>query len=493
MPSRLNGLAALVLVGSLAACSSDAAKDSEGAAGTGGSGGSGGADASDDGAVVDAGSDALVGRDGDLGGASAVIDHGGANGGVVGGVQTGALAGSTWTPAGCGEVALAVGVKEAAWSSEAYDADDPAPRDVHASFRFDTATSLSFVWNTAPGTRASWVAFGKSPDKLDHFVEGVSFTFDTLAGDNTALPVRVHEAHACGLDPHTTYYYAVGGDGYFGKVYAAVTAPAIDPAAKFRFGVIGDSNNIVYPEFSTIASKMKTVAPDFIAFTGDLVHDGARQSQWDAWFAAAGDLFASSPIMPAHGNHEAMATGYFAQFALPGNEEYYSFDYAQVHFVVLNDSPTDAAEFATQAAFLDADLTAAKARATPPVFIVAMHHRPAYSSANSTSNDQTWFCPLYDKHHVDLVLNGHEHSYESTKPVKAGVEAASQAEGTVYVVTGGAGALLNYRANQTPLAFSRKYVEAFHYLTVEVDGKKLTVSSFDEDGAAVDDPIVFQK
>ena len=44
--------------------------------------------------------------------------------------------------------------------------------------------------------------------------------------------------------------------------------------------------------------------------------------------------------MTVHGNHEDMATGYFALFALPGIEEIYSFDWGDVHFVVLNDSPT---------------------------------------------------------------------------------------------------------------------------------------------------------
>ncbi len=481
----LVGLTVGAALAASCSASDSAPAESGGAAGTGG--------VTADAAPGDAASEAIPGKDGDLGGGSAVIDHSGAAGGVVGTVQTGALAGDHWTAGTCGDVTLAVGITDPAWSSEAYDAADPAPRDVHASFRFDTATTLSVVWNTAPGTRASWVAYGDSPDKLDHFVEGVSFTYATAQLDQQALPVRIHEAHLCGLSPKRTYYYAVGGDGYWGKVYGVVTAPTPDPAAKFRFGVVGDSNNIVYPEFQTVASKLGAVAPDWIAFTGDLVHDGAFQSQWDKWFVAAGDLFAKAPIMPAHGNHEAMATGYFAQFALPGNEEYYSFDYGQAHFVVLNDSPKSDADFATQATFADQDLAAAAARAVPPTFTIAMHHRPAYSSANSNGNDQTWFCPVYDRHHVDLVLNGHEHSYESTRPVKAGAEVATQAEGTIYVTTGGAGALLNYKANTNPLAFSQKYVETFHYLVVEVDGKKLTLRAFDETGASIDDPIVIQK
>jgi hypothetical protein len=94
------------------------------------------------------------------------------------------------------------------------------------------------------------------------------------------------------------------------------------------------------------------------------------------------------PTMTVHGNHEEMATGYFALFALPGIEEIYGFDWGDVHFVVLNDTPNggDADLTGRQAAFLDQDLTAAQARPMPPAWIVTSHHRPMFSSDPEGSN-----------------------------------------------------------------------------------------------------------
>ena len=44
---------------------------------------------------------------------------------------------------------------------------------------------------------------------------------------STGVKIAVHEAHLCGLLPDRTYYYAVGGDGYWGAVHAFKTAPAV--------------------------------------------------------------------------------------------------------------------------------------------------------------------------------------------------------------------------------------------------------------------------
>ena len=472
--------------------SSTAAPPGANGGGAGGAAGAAGATGTSGSSGASGGGGAGILVPGDLGPApaSGVIDHSGPGGGVVGPVPSGALSDATWTASGCGDVPLAVGVTDAAWSSEVYD-DAPSPYAVHASFRFESATSLSVVWETGPGTRASWLAIGESPTKLDRFVPGVSFTYGTKLLDK-AMPLRVHEAHVCGLTPNRTYYFAVGGDGYYGQVYPVKTAPAKADEAPFRIGVFGDSNNLVYADFKVVVEKMRAQAPDFIAFTGDLVHDGAIQSQWDLWFAAAGDLFARAPIMAAHGNHEAMATAYFAQFAQPGNEEYYSFDYGNTHFVVLNDSPPMDSEIDLEAAFADQDFAAALARPTPPRWLVAMHHRPPYSSATSNLNVRAKLTPIYDKYHVDLVLNGHEHAYESTLPINGGKAVKDYAAGTLYITTGGAGGLLNL-PTFTQESWSRKYLPAYNYVTVDVAGPKLTVSAFANDGSAIEAPIVLTK
>jgi hypothetical protein len=179
------------------------------------------------------GGEPYAGRSGDLGANSAAIDHGGANGGLVAAVQHGALSGS-WQPAGCpGTVPIAVGVTDAAWGEDDYGNTDRSPHAVHTSFRFDTSTSIAAIWETDAGTHASFLAYGDSPTKLDHFVQGVSFTNPPQTFDRLPYPLLVHEAHACGLQPNRTYYFAVGGDGWYGNVYGVKTAPSPGTDAPF--------------------------------------------------------------------------------------------------------------------------------------------------------------------------------------------------------------------------------------------------------------------
>ena len=167
----------------------------------------------------------FAGRPGDLGAGSPVIDHSGPNGGVKGTLQTGAV-GDSWRPAGCpSTVPVATGVMGAAWGAETYGATDKSPHAVHTSFRFDTSSSFAVIWETDSATQATYVAYGTSPTKLDHFVQGVTFSDPPNTSVPLAYPLLAHEVHVCGLQPNTTYYFAVGGDGWYGNVYPVVTAP----------------------------------------------------------------------------------------------------------------------------------------------------------------------------------------------------------------------------------------------------------------------------
>src|SRR5258706_8316087 len=95
---------------------------------------------------------------------------------------------------------------------------------------------------------------------------------------------------------------------------------------------------------------------------------------WAAWFDAARDVLPHLPLMTVQGNHEANLQPYFAQFPMPGNHRWYSFDYGDLHFTVLNDTPLDASEISgAEKAFLEADLAATK-----KTWKVVAHHKPVY-------------------------------------------------------------------------------------------------------------------
>jgi hypothetical protein len=224
-----------------------------------------------------------------------------------------------------------------------------------------------------------------------------------------------------------------------------------------------------------------------------MVQDGSSQSQWEAWFTGGGAQLASVPTMMVHGNHEAMATGYFALFSLPGEEEIYSFDYGNTHFVALNDTPRPGEDLtARQAAFLDADLTAARARPVPPRWIITSHHRPMFASDDEGSNltVRAAWQHLYEKHHVDADFNGHAHQYESTHAI-VGEGTLVDAGGIRYITTGGAGALLSGKKATTVNPWTLVYAAEFSFAVVDVTEQSLTIQGRRVDGTAIEGaPIV---
>jgi hypothetical protein len=426
-----------------------------------------------------------VGSPGDLGANNPIIDHGGPNGGLQGQLQHGAV-GDDWQPATCpGTVPIATGVTGATWGEDTYG-PDRSPHAVHTSWRFATDSSLAAIWETDRGTRATFLAYGTSPTRLDHFVQGVDFVNPDVDYGTLAYPILVHEAHVCGLTPDQTYYFAVGGDGWYGNVYSVRTGPSIGSRSSYRVAVVGDSNAF-YWLFQQVATQIATHTPDWMLFTGDLVNSGFSQKEWEQWFAAAGPLVAHVPTMTVHGNHEDMATGYFALFALPGNEQYYSFDYGDTHFVVLNDSPPPGEDLTgAQATFLDSDLTAAQARPTPPRWHVTSHHRPMFASDSCGGSNLTvraaWQ-PIYEKHHTDVDFNGHDHHFEMTTPILG--DSVVTTGGVRYVTSAGGGALFD---PPTPVSnpWSIVYYSGLSYAIVDVDDGSMVITGYRTDGTTID-------
>src|SRR4029077_16749342 len=115
-------------------------------------------------------------------------------------------------------------------------------------------------------------------------------------------------------------------------------------------------------------------------------------------------------------------------------ERYYSFDWGNAHFVVLdtnsslNESTSDPT---SMYAWLRNDL----AQTTQPWKIVAFHY-PAYSASVNTALVVTNLVPIFEQYGVDFVLTGHVHDYERTFPLKQGAVTTTGQGGIVYVVSG---------------------------------------------------------
>jgi acid phosphatase type 7 len=189
------------------------------------------------------------------------------------------------------------------------------------------------------------------------------------------------------------------------------------------------------------------------------------------------------------GNHEYYGGGpdaywgYFGDRAGPRDEGWYSYDVGAWHVVVLNSEcgEVDCATDGDQGEWLAEDLAAHSARCT-----LAAFHRPRFSSGEEYGDDESvsGFWQVLQDAGVDVVLNGHEHSYERFAPQRESGRATAE-EGMAEFVVGTGGRDLRGFGETKPNSAVR-WNDAFGVLalTLRTDGYDWRFHA--TDGADVD-------
>ncbi|MBI5596086.1 MAG: metallophosphoesterase [Elusimicrobia bacterium] len=255
------------------------------------------------------------------------------------------------------------------------------------------------------------------------------------------------------------------------------TARTLPPAGKpLRFAVFGDAGSGSKGQMET-AKVLASWLPDLLLIAGDVVYPSGKDARYDArFFAPYGGLLSRRPVFPAPGNHDYGNTtdrekgrhrldeGYARVFRRP---PYYSFEAGDAHFAVLDTNDPGAA----QRDWLEADLAAAK---SPWKFVLM--HVPLYSTGPRGGSDsmRRTFGPLFDRHRVDAVFQGHDHHYERTRPVGP----------AVYFVVGTGGARLRPVKSSAP--WSAKTVVEHGFLAVTLEGREAVFEFYDASGALRD-------
>ena len=402
------------------------------------------------------------------------------------------LDGGRATVEGCGYDVVTRAGAEAPVPGGEVVGENPDPYQVRLGYGgspADPKTSIAIVWRTDELTDVTQVRYGTG-GQLDQTASGLTYRYGSGL-DGIPPYIRMHEIHLCGLAPDTEYTYQVGGGEAWSTEYTFRTAPDIiaNPDAEVLIGYVGDGRG-GYDIWETMVGALGARAPDLLIYTGDLVTFGFDQAEWDTMFAATGDLLATVPMVAAHGNHEVNAVHYYSQLAMPEDEENFAFDFGHLHQVILNSDPIDVGvlEGAT-ADFLDADLTEDDSRWT----IVSMH-RPLYTSSTRHSPDallQAAWGPILDEHLVDLVIAGHNHCFERTQPIRAGVVGATFADGTVHITSGGAGAdLYSIKAEADREPYFLIGEESYNATVISVRRDMLSAETFREDGSPLDSFVI---
>jgi acid phosphatase type 7 len=294
-------------------------------------------------------------------------------------------------------------------------------------------TGIVIRWRTSVAINSK-VAYGTVVGNLTQ-----SFTDAALTTE--------HAVTLSGLTANTRYYYSIGssvqvlqGDGnnYF------KTMPVVGSTQKIRILAMGDMGNNSTNQVNVRNAWQTfngTNYTDAWLLLGDNAYNAGTDAEYQTNFfnIYQGSLTKNHVLWPAPGNHDYAnnaarqadhAIPYYSIFSLPTNgqaggvasatEAYYSYNYGNVHFVALDSYGWETGStrlydtLGKQVLWLKKDLAANTQQWT----VVYFHH-PPYTKGSHNSDTETELVkmrqrivPVLERYKVDLVLNGHSHSYE---------------------------------------------------------------------------------
>jgi hypothetical protein len=398
-----------------------------------------------------------------------------------------------------------------------------------------TPKSVQIHWLTED-TQIGVVRFGKQIGHLE-----------TIERETSAT--KNHSVQLSNLKPGTRYYYQTGKPGSFNafdpeKHWFYTHPENVIPTRVWVIGDPGVSGERLYQVRDSALKWMQenpllrddrdtkvdfnTNKPQVNVWgaLGDLAYGSGTNEQFQsALFEPFENIIANTVLWPVYGNHDDRRWTYFNIFTLPENaeaggvashtENYYSFDYANAHFVILDSQASNRSATGKMASWLKNDL----AQNTKPWLIAAFHH-PPYTKGTHDSDDPSDsngrmqdmrknIVPILEQAGVDLVLSGHSHTYERSylmdcaydkssafspkNIVSSGINNKHQQyiksktkqahQGTVYMVTGSAAKLGN-----GPLDHPAHYISLTEAgsVVIDINGNKLIARFINHKGQVRD-------
>jgi Calcineurin-like phosphoesterase/Purple acid Phosphatase, N-terminal domain len=327
---------------------------------------------------------------------------------------------------------------------------DPVPDLVRGPYlQNGTTDSIVVRWRTAR-KMDSLVQFGDAPGNLLQSVFDPALVFD-------------HEVKLTGLAPDTTYFYSIGDSN---QVLAgddidhyAVSNPPVGLPKTSRIWVLGDCGrgnsdqravrNAYYNWTGSTPTNLTLLLGDNAYLTGTEAE--YQKSIYDIYST----LLRNTVFYSARGNHDTEAITYYDMFTFPqageagglasGTEAYYSFDYANVHFLCLDSQATSPLPGGAMYSWLQSDLAA-----TDQDWLIAFWHHPPYTKGTHDSDSladsggrmvdmRENILPLLEDAGVDLVFTGHSHTYERSFLIDGHYGFSNSWNPTTMLVDGGDG------------------------------------------------------
>lgn len=281
---------------------------------------------------------------------------------------------------------------------------------------------------------------------------------------------------------------ALGGDLY--RVYkyplkfqACSSFPTASSSSQLRFVAVGDvgmGDRNQYAVAKTISCYFDANPFSLALLTGDNIYDVGEITKINSTFEIPYQDLLKQEVRfyAAIGNHDILTNNGIDQinyqdFNMQGR--YYTFTRKNVQFFALDTNPE--APWREQLSWLETNL----AKSIQPWKIVFGHH-PVYSSGQHGTNLKLIerLTPLFERYGVQLYLNGHDHNYERTLPIKH----------TTYLTCGAGGAELRPVGESDWTAYS---VSKLSFAAIDVYPERLEIQGIDTEGNIFDHTTIHQR
>ena len=392
----------------------------------------------------------------------------------------------------------ALSLLTALFAVPAFAAEGEEP--VLLSWTGDCETTMTFSWQSESRADAAVQVVPEYQYQASGFAGALEFPAAVKDVSLDGSGAWRCQAAASGLEPDTVYVYRVGSQDAWSEPGSFTTRAA--GSASLTFAYLGDAQtaNDTAADYAVWGDWIETIyqrSPElaFAVLGGDNVNSGISLDEFRLFTQNAGRVFSSVPLFSAIGNHESNFIGGKAElfldwFAFPENgpegfeEEFYSFDAANCHVLVLNswifsgEQPLAGEDYQRVNDWIAADLASSTAD-----WQVVITHVPVYqvhSDTTAAKVKENW-APIFERYGVDLVFEGHQHVYSRSYPMYQG---KTDYENGITYIMGVSGGKHYDSADETFAA--RTVYEVSTCQIVQIDGNLLTVQTIDPQGNELD-------
>ncbi len=408
---------------------------------------------------------------------------------------------------GCGNGATKTGSGKTVESFTAFTKTDAF--NLRQVITADSSVSRTVMWQSDAEEKDAFVEYRAAKDETAAIQTQKEHINDKFTDNGKTT--YVHTVILKNLKPGTEYEYRLGYGNRRSQWYRLNTAQAHN---NYKALIFPDSQSAKYKVWEDVAMPAWQRNRDarFFITMGDLVDNGEHAYQWNEWFTRVGPMISRIPAAPVLGNHETytmdwkvrVPQAYLHYFQLPEGvpeaykNQFYSFDYGDVHYVVLNTQMREMEEFypnllKDQLAWFKADMEKSKKKWN----VVLMHKdvlRYGFLTRKTPreegfSEEGKTFMPLFDKYNVDVVLTAHLHTYRNRGRIYA---FNRDTKGPLYILTGVAGDVRYpnlWKRHSLDVAIAPQ-PETNNYMVLEASADRLRFSCYLPDGTIIDEAEV---